>query len=106
MDRLDADPPIKISRPQKIRNVINSQRLKKAEEKLRNQQGPSNERYTPMQFLRVARHTFTLSNRKYFKQLEETLTEDPSLGGDIETNEEQEEQVKNTVIPFTYFDNN
>ena len=87
----------------KFRNVINSQRLKKAEEKLRNQQGPSNEDYTPMQFLRVARHTFTQSNRKYFKQLEASLTEDPNLGGDIEPHEvEEEEQVTNASIICCY----
>ena len=29
--------------------------------------------YTPMQFLRVARYTFASSNKKYFKQLQESI---------------------------------
>ena len=84
MERLDHDPPILITRKQKIRNILNNERLKKAEEKLRN------DGYTPMQFLRVARLTFTSSNRKYFKQLQQSIEEDPILGGDIVSDEEDE----------------
>ena len=52
-----------------------------------------------MQFLRVARHTFSISNRKYFAQLEETLTDDPDLGGRIESDSEDDDEVK---IPFHF----
>ena len=91
MARLDNG--IKLTRPPKIRNVLNNQRLKKAEEKLRQPHGPHDEQYTPMQFLRAARHTFTMSNRSYFKQLEETIVGDPEIGGDIESEDDEDTQV-------------
>ena len=89
MERLDHDPPILITRKQKIRNILNNERLKKAEERLRN------DGYTPMQFLRVSRLTFTSSNRKYFKQLQQSIEEDPILGGDIVSDEEDEVNHEN-----------
>ena len=87
MERLDHDPPILITRKQKIRNILNNERLKKAEEKLRN------DGYTPMQFLRVARLTFTSSNRKYFKQLQQSIEEDQILGGDTDIVSNEEDEV-------------
>ena len=89
MERLDRDPPIKITRKIKIRNILNNERLRKAEQKLRNG-GIHDDGYTTMQFLRVARYTFATSNRKYFKQLQESIEEDPNLGGEVVSDEEDE----------------
>ena len=89
MERLDRDPPIAITRKLKIRNILNNERLRKAEQKLRNP-GVHDDGYTPMQFLRVARHTFASSNKKYFKQLQESIEEDPNLGGEVVSEEEEE----------------
>ena len=89
MERLDRDPPIKITRKIKIRNILNNERLRKAEQKLRNG-GIHDDGYSPMQFLRVARYTFATSNRKYFKQLQESIEEDPNLGGEVVSDEEDE----------------
>ena len=72
-----------------VRNGIRTERLRKAEQKLRNP-GVHDDGYTPMQFLRVARYTFASSNKKYFKQLQESIEEDPNLGGEVVSEEEEE----------------
>lgn len=90
MERLDRDPPIAITRKIKIRNILNNERLRKAEEKLRNR-GVHEDGYTPMQFLRVARYTFASSKEKYFKQLQESIEEDPILGGEVVSEEDEDE---------------
>lgn len=79
--RLDADPPIRITRPQRIKNVINQSNLREAEREL--QHGGS-----VMQFLRKARHSFGKVNKKYFTLLQAAIEEDDELGGEIQEDEE------------------
>ena len=82
--RLSRDPPVRITREAKIKNVINRQNLRKAERELENGG-------TVMTFLRKARHTFGNANKKYFTKLLEAIENDAELGGDIQEEEEQEE---------------
>ena len=82
--RLNQDPPKRITREVKIKNVINMQNLRKAEREL--ESGG-----TVMAFLRKARHTFGNANKKYFSKLLEAIENDAVLGGDIQEEEEQEE---------------
>ena len=82
--RLNRDPPGRITREVKIKNVINMQNLRKAERELEN--GGS-----VMCFLRKARHTFGNANKKYFTKLIEAIENDAELGGDIQEEEEQDE---------------
>ena len=88
--RLDADPPIRITRPQRIKNVINQSNLRKAEREL--QDGGS-----VMEFLRKARHSFGKVNKKYFSLLQAAIEEDGELGGDIQ---EIEETLPVNVVIF------
>ena len=90
MQRLDSDPPLRIRRTTALKNVINTERLRKAELKLR----IGADGYTPMKFLQEVSHGFSTSNKKYFAQLIENLDEDPDLGGDIHEEEEEEAEVK------------
>ena len=83
MGRLDADPPIRITRPPKVKNVINQANLRAAERDL--ERGGS-----VMDFLRKARHTFGKVNQKYFNLLMTTLEEDNEIGGEIQEIEEEE----------------
>ena len=78
MKRLDRG--LKIRRDQKVKNVINTERLRKAERKLR----MGADGYTPMKFLQEASHTFSTSNKNYFSQLADHLDDDPLIGGDIQ----------------------
>ena len=84
--RLNQDPPGRIAREVKIKNVINMQRLRRAETELLN--GGS-----VMDFLRKARHTFGNANKKYFSKLLEAIENDEELGGDIQEEEEEEEEA-------------
>ena len=92
--RLDQDPPLRITRERKIKNVINMQNLRRAERELLN--GGS-----VMDFLRKARHTFGNANKKYFKLLLEALENDAELGGDIQDEEEEPAPVQVEYILFT-----
>ena len=81
MSRLDNN--VKITRRQKIKNVLNTQRLRAAEDKL--QRGI----YTPMEFLRTASYSFAKTSQNYFNQLQENLENDPELGGEISDDENE-----------------
>ena len=70
-----------LSRPQKIKNVVNMHNLRRAEFELRHGG-------TIMDFLRKARHTFGKANKRYFKLLLEAIENDSELGGDIQDDEE------------------
>ena len=83
MARLDNN--IKIRRPQKLKNVLNSQRLRVAEGKL------ARGAYTPMEFLRAASYSFATTNKHYFAQLIENLIDDPELGGNVDSDDENED---------------
>ena len=80
--RLNQVPPLPISRPTRIKNVINKAQLRRAETELL--AGGDN-----MTFLRKARHTFGTRNKKYFELLEAAIDYDEQLGGDIEDEEDQ-----------------
>ena len=84
-DMARLDQGVTIRRPPKSKNVRLTQRLRAAEDKLRR------EDYTPMKFLRVASFTFSTSNKSYFTQLLQNLDDDPDLGGEIPSDEEDEE---------------
>ena len=84
-DMARLDQGVTIRRPPKSKNVRLTQRLRAAEDKLRR------EDYTPMKFLRVASFTFSTSNKSYFSQLLQNLDDDPDLGGEIPSDEEDEE---------------
>ena len=89
MKRLNSgDASLKITRHQRIKNVLNTECLRKAEEKLRNGRGDNT--YTPMKFLKAARHSFATSNKRYFDQVQNILTDDLLLGGNSDSDEEQE----------------
>ena len=47
------------------------------------------ETYTSRQFPKVASHTFNISNKRYFKELEDTSEDDPIRGDDEEPNDDQ-----------------
>ena len=96
--RLSQDPPGRISREVKIKNVINMLNLRKAERELEN--GGS-----VMTFLRKARHTFGNANKKYFTKLIEAIENDAELGGDIQEEEDPEETLVqvNTSMLKTVF---
>ena len=81
MGRLDLG--ISISRPRKVKNVLNTERLRSAEEKLRN--GRGDDSYTPMKFLHAVRYTFGKTNKRYFDQVHDILADDPGLGGDSDS---------------------
>ena len=91
---------VKIRRPKKKRNVLNSRRLRMAEQKLR----AGRNGYDAMAFLREASHSFRESNAEYFSRLLESLDDDPDLGGDIpddesdQDEENAEEQVETRPI--------
>ena len=82
--RLSQDPPLRITRPPRIKNVVNMANLRRAEAELL--QGGSS-----MAFLRKARHTFGKHNKKYFEILEAAIEYDAELGGDIMIDEEEEQ---------------
>ena len=82
--RLSQDPPVRVARPQRIKNVVNMANLRCAEAEL--MAGGSS-----MQFLRKARHTFGRRNKKYFEILQKAIEQDAELGGDIVVEEEEEE---------------
>ena len=86
MARLDNN--VKIRRPPRIKNVLNSQRLRVAEQKLESGQ------YTSMEFLRAASYSFATANKHYFTQLIENLIHDPELGGDVDSEDENGEDVQ------------
>ena len=89
MGRLNSgDASLKIQKPRQIKNVLNTERLRKAEEKLRN--GRRDNTYTPMKFLKAARYSFATSNKRYFEQVQAILTDDPLLGGHSDSEEAQE----------------
>ena len=88
--RLDADPPIRITRPQRIKNVINQKNLREAEREL--ESGGS-----VMQFLRKARHSFGKVNKRYFNLLQAAIEEDDQLGGDIEDDDATEDIIGGEV---------
>ena len=91
--RLNQVPPLPISRPTRIKNVINKAQLRRAETELL--AGGDN-----MTFLRKARHTFTTRNKKYFELLEAAIDYDEQLGGDIEDEEDQPpEPVPDEPVP-------
>lgn len=96
MQRLDSDPPLKIRRTTRLKNVINTERLRRAELKLRI--GANG--YTPLKFLQEVSHSFSTSNKKYFAQLIENLDEDPILGGDIQEDEDGDEEVITNAVLF------
>ena len=79
MCRLDLG--LKISERRKNKNVLNNERLKTAERRL-------GETYTSRQFLKVATHTFNITNKRYFKELETALDDDPLRGDDEETDDD------------------
>ena len=81
MGRLDLG--ISISRPRRVKNVLNTERLRSAEEKLRN--GRGDDSYTPMKFLHAVRYTFGKTNKRYFDQVHDILADDPGLGGDSDS---------------------
>ena len=81
--RLDADPPIRITRPPKVKNVINQAKLRAAEQELL--RGGS-----VMDFLCTARHTFVMVNQKYFNLLITTIEEDNEIGGEIQLDEDDD----------------
>ena len=85
------DPAVKITRGRNIKNVLNTERLRKEEEKLRNGS------YTPMKFLKSARHTFATTSKVYFDRVEDILADDPQLGGETQEEEEDEPEVENQV---------
>ena len=85
--RLSRDPPVRITREAKIKNVINRETLRKAERELENGG-------TVMAFLRKARHTFGNANKKYFTKLLEAIENDAELGGDIQEEEDEEAAVQ------------
>ena len=89
------DLGISISRPRKVISVLNTERLRSAEEKLRN--GRGDDSYTPMKFLQAVRHTFGKTNKRYFDQVHDILADDPGLGGDSdsEVDDEQEDTTEN-----------
>ena len=82
MSRLDNN--VKITRRQKMKNVLNTQRLRAAEDKL--QRGI----YSPMEFLRAASYSFAKTSQHYFTQLQENLENDPELGGEIQSDDDNE----------------
>ena len=90
MQRLDSDPPLRIRRTTKLKNVINTERLRKAEMKLR----IGAHGYTPLKFLQEVSHSFSTSNKKYFAQLIENLDDDPILGGDIQEHEGEDDDTE------------
>ena len=90
MQRLDNDPPLKIRRTTRLKNALNTERLRKAEFKLRI--GAAG--YTPMKFLQEVSHSFSTSNKKYFAQLIENLDEDPIMGGDIHEHEDEDDDAE------------
>ena len=74
-----------------VKNVINTEKLRKEERRLRlgNDGG-----YTPMNFLRAAARIFGKTNKKYFGELIASLERDPLLGGetiDVEADEDDDE---------------
>ena len=83
MARLDNG--VKIRRPAKSKNIRLTQRLRAAEEKLR--RGDN----TPLKFLRAASYTFSTSNKSYYTQLQQSLEDDPDLGGDMPSDDEEDE---------------
>ena len=91
MRRLDRGTQIR--RPKKVKSVINTEKLRKAEMKLR----IGADGYTPMKFLREASYTFSTTNKKYFAQLLKSLEEDPELGGDIQDEEDDEDDEPEQV---------
>lgn len=91
------DPAVKITRGPKIKNVLNTERLRKEEEKLRNGS------YTPMKFLKFARHTFATTSKVYFAKVEDILADDPQLGGETEDEDDDEPEVVNQVRDTDYF---
>ena len=82
------DNNVKITRRQRIKNVLNTQRLRAAEDKLL--RGV----YTPMEFLRTASYSFAKTATKYFIQLQESLDDDPELGGEILSENEGDEDIQ------------
>ena len=82
------DNNVKITRRQRIKNVLNTQRLRAAEDKLL--RGV----YTPMEFLRTASYSFAKTATKYFIQLLESLDDDPELGGEILSENEGDEDIQ------------
>ena len=91
MRRLDNN--LAIRRRGRVKNVVNTEKLRKAEMKLRD--GAAG--YTPMKFLREASHSFSTSNKKYFGLLIETLDEDPLLGGDVHTVDDESDEEDDSV---------
>ena len=81
---------LKLTHPKKIRNVLNTERLRAAEEKLRDGRGDNT--YSPMKFLKAVRHSFGATNKRYFDQVHDILTDDPLLGGNSDSEEEQEHE--------------
>ena len=79
MGRLDYN--LKITEGRKNKNVLNTERLRTAERRL----GDS---YTSRQFLEVASHTFNITNKRYFRELEAALEDDPLRGEDEEDNDD------------------
>ena len=95
MRRLDNN--LAIRRRGRVKNVVNTEKLRKAEMKLR----VGVEGYTPMKFLREASYSFSTSNKKYFGLLIDTLDEDPLLGGDmqhVEDDSEEDEEVEEPLV--------
>ena len=79
-----ADPPVRITRPPKVKNVINQTKLRAAEREL--QRGGS-----VMEFLHTARHTFGRVNQKYCNLLINTIEEDDEIGGEIQEIQEEDD---------------
>ena len=81
---------VRIRRPRKTKNVLNTRRLRNAEQKLRTGRNG----YDAMAFLREASHSFRESNKEYFSRLLQDLDDDPLLGGDIDDGQsDQDEEV-------------
>ena len=70
--------------------VLNTERLRAAEEKLRNERGVNT--YSPMKFLKAVRHSFGATNKRYFDQVQDILTDDPLPGDNSDSEEEQEHE--------------
>lgn len=85
---------VKIRRPKKPKNVLNSRRLRNAEQKLR----AGRNGYDAMAFLREASHSFRESHAEYFSQLLQNLDEDPLLGGEVPEDDQSDEDEETNEV--------
>ena len=86
------DGGLKLTKPRHLKNILNNERLKTAEAKL-------GEHYNSRDFLKAVCHTFNLSNKSYFRQLEEALEEDEIRGDDGDVSEDEPDEPDDAAAP-------